>query len=80
MPTFPKHRRNLLRLVLPFAALLLGWRCLPAHSQEATPKTPIQGAHAIGAIPDWKTLQAPYAYDAQNRLVSATQSNVSSPW
>lgn len=69
MPTVFKSGRTLLCLLLPLSGVLLGGGVLSSRAQEAANSR----AKEEHNIPDWKTLQAPYAYDAHEKPVVKTE-------
>lgn len=75
MRAVTKPSENLFRLLLPLACLLMGGNTLSAQAQQA-PKSSVTEVHGSGT-PDWKTLQAPYEYDAYKKPVVKTEEKAS---
>ena len=62
------NKRYLLCRALPLCAVLLGCGVRPVRAQE----TPKPGGK-VSAAPDWKTLRAPYDYDAAKKPTVKTE-------
>jgi len=66
-----KNRKHPFGFFLAFGTLFLGVSALPVGAQKESPRA-TTGAGSVGA-PDWKTLQAPYAYDVHQKPMVKTE-------